>query len=297
MKNCKFDYSVAICTFNGSKYIEKQIDSILEQPILPKEIIISDDGSQDDTITKIKRIFSDREFLNYKLLKNPKKGIINNFFFAISQTSSEIIFLSDQDDIWLPNKVEIFMEEFSKKNCTHPFLLFSDAILIDSKNQIFSHSFFQYQGLSPLVFTDDSIIYKNCVQGASCAFNSAMRSLLQDSLKVISVDNIYMHDWWLAILAKYYGSYHFIDKPLIAYRQHNNNQIGAFNKKLKYIHYILKTKHYVSNFIKAIKQNRELYKMVNKYPIENFCIKHQKYKNIHSIKKIILRCYNLFNIR
>lgn len=287
-----FLYDIILCTYNGAPFISKQLESFLIQDIKPNKVIISDDGSSDDTLSIISNFFNQKNFTNYEIISGPKKGVVNNFFFALKYAESDYIFLSDQDDIWHKEKIS----EFAKiaHHTDKPNLIFSDAILIDENANEIAPSFFQYQGLTAKCLDDDSILFKNCVQGAACAINKPLRDLVLQSLKVIDVNNLYMHDWWIALLAKYYGGCQFIDKPLIYYRQHINNQVGTSNHKLRFLFYITRFSHYWKNFRKAISQKEELEKFNEKNM--SLYLKNKKeriYKYVPMIKYILIKLMGL----
>ncbi|MDG2947545.1 glycosyltransferase family 2 protein [Bisgaard Taxon 10/6] len=287
-----FLYDIILCTYNGAPFISKQLESFLIQDIKPNKIIISDDGSSDYTLAIINKFFNQKNFTNYEIISGPKKGVINNFFFALKYAKSDYIFLSDQDDIWHKEKIS----EFSKiaHHTDKPNLIFSDAILIDEIANEIDPSFFQYQGLTVKCLDDDSILFKNCVQGAACAINKPLRDLVLQSLKVIDVNNLYMHDWWIALLAKYYGGYQFIDKPLIYYRQHSQNQVGASSNKYRFLSYFLQFTKYWNNFRKAISQINELERVTL---LQNgSSLKYKKNRQYKYIPKIKLLAVKLLNL-
>ena len=116
--------SVCIATYNGEKYLQEQLNSILVQLSEEDEVVISDDGSKDETCTILKE-YAARDS-RIKLFKGPGKGVIANFEFAIEQSSGEYIFLADQDDVWLPEKVQTTLAFFEN----HPKidLVISDCI-------------------------------------------------------------------------------------------------------------------------------------------------------------------------
>ncbi|ELR65064.1 Alpha-L-Rha alpha-1,3-L-rhamnosyltransferase [Photobacterium marinum] len=223
-----FSYSVLICTYNGEKYIEQQIESIINQKIKPDFYYISDDGSSDLTINKVIELFKRYHVSNYVILNGPKRGPSQNFLTSIIDNKSQFLFLADQDDLWCCNKIDEFIK--CLKSSDKPIVWYSDSYLIDEYGRQFSDSFFKYQGLNSNVFLDDSIIYKNCVQGATCCINLSMCKLISKTLETVPLDNILMHDWWIALLAKYFGESVFIDKPLVKYRQHSTNEVGASSK-------------------------------------------------------------------
>ncbi|HAS3607711.1 TPA: glycosyltransferase family 2 protein [Vibrio cholerae] len=226
-------YDVILCTFNGDSFIDAQLESILLQEQRPKKIIISDDGSTDETIRIARDIFDKHGFENYQFVKGPMSGVVRNFFEALKYCTSEFVFLSDQDDIWVSSKVTIYLEKVKSLDLDSqiPQLYFSDANLIDECGQLFHNSFFGYQGIDPACIQDGSILYRNCVQGATILLNDSLRKEVLRSLEIISCDSIAMHDWWIALLACSMGRAVFIEEKLIKYRQHRGNLVGAKRKR------------------------------------------------------------------
>lgn len=224
--------SVAMATYNGEKYIKEQIDSILVNLDKNDELIISDDGSTDNTINIIKSYNDER----INLIDGPHKGIKQNFANAISHTTGKYIFLSDQDDIWMNNKVEKIIEIFDKKQAK---LIVHDAIVFDSAtNKVIYDSFFKHRNSGSGVIKN---IIKNTYIGCCMAFD---RDLKKYILPI--PDDIEMHDQWIGILNdKYYDDTIFLNEKLIKYRRHNNNA-----SELK--HYDLKTM--IKNRIQFIKE-------------------------------------------
>lgn len=285
-------YDIVLCSYNGSIFIEKQIRSILEQNIQPRKIIVSDDHSNDNTVELIKDVCHIFNFSNLEVIRGKKLGVIHNFLSSIELATSEYIFLSDQDDIWLPNKAEEFLSAFAKLDPSKPTLVFSDASLIDEDGYGMADSFFSYQGITSDIMADDSILYRNCVQGASCAINRNLQELIKDSLPLINTNNLYMHDWWIALLARYYGQYYFINKPLLQYRQHSRNQVGVFNKNFRLLYYITRFKIYFKNFKKAIKQAKEFEYFSYRYTKKNSILlgkEHRKYSSVSKIKVMFIK--------
>lgn len=206
--------SVCIATFNGEKFIKEQIKSILEQTEQVDEIIISDDNSTDRTLEIIKE-FNDKRI---KILKNKTKGIISNFETALENVKGEYIFIADQDDIWIENKVELTLKILKEYD-----LVIHDAELIDSdKNKIGNKTYFQIINSKKGILRN---IYKCRYLGCCMAFN---RKVLNKALG-FSRKNI-MHDIWIGLVAEKYGKVYFYDKCLIKYRRHGNNLSFASEK-------------------------------------------------------------------
>lgn len=207
----KRDYkiSVAMATYNGEKYIKEQLDSILCQLEKDDEIVISDDGSKDKTI-KIINSYKDKRI---KLIEGPKKGVKQNFANAIEKCTGKYIFLSDQDDIWLENKVEEVLKTFKNEKCdcvTH------DCDVINGDNsKVLIDSFFEYRKSKPGILSN---IYKNKYLGCCMAFNENMKKY------ILPIPNdIEMHDQWIGIICDKHGKSYFLNKKLFHYRRHDEN--------------------------------------------------------------------------
>ncbi|ASA55906.1 glycosyltransferase [Vibrio gazogenes] len=249
-------YSVLICTYHGERYIKEQVQSILDQKYKPEMVIVSDDSSNDLTKEACRQVFNENDYNDFIVINGSKKGVINNFIEHININRSEFLFLSDQDDIWCDNKIEEFEKVVTIT--TTPMLWFSDSCLIDTDGNLISHSFFSFQGLSEKVLNDDSIVFKNAVQGATCCLNLPLCKLVDQSLKHIDIKNIAMHDWWIALLAKYYGQWDFIDQPLVMYRQHSLNVVGAKRRLSNYMNVLIKPWEYYARLKLVLKQKEEL---------------------------------------
>ena len=201
--------SVAIATYNGEKYIKEQLDSILVNLKDNDEIIISDDGSTDNTISIIEK-YNDSRII---IVDGPKSGVKMNFENAIKNCKGKYIFMSDQDDIWMDNKVSIILNKFCDTNCD---LVLHDAIVFNSDaNEIIYNSFFNYRKTKSGIVNN---IIKNNYIGCCMAFDNK----LKDSILPIP-NNIKMHDQWIGILAEKYGTVELIEDKLIKYRRHSNN--------------------------------------------------------------------------
>ncbi|ACX83064.1 putative glycosyl transferase [Aggregatibacter actinomycetemcomitans] len=281
-----FKYDLIVCTLNGASFISAQLKSILTQSILPQKIIVSDDGSTDGTLDVVQQTFLEANFTDYEIVQGPKKGVIANFLSALAYSSADFTFLADQDDIWHHKKAVTFSKMAQTQSPDVPTLTFSDARLIDEYNQEITSSFFVYQALTADCLVDDSILYKNCVQGAACMINRALRNLALDSLPYINLSELYMHDWWLALLARYYGNTQFIDLPLLDYRQHSRNQVGVFNYKWR----LFRFHAYWKNFQQAIRQVKMFEQFVKQYgKPHNLLIRSKRqYLSVPKLKRVLL---------
>lgn len=207
----KRDYfiSVAMATYNGEKYIREQLESILKQLNEDDEIIISDDGSTDNTINIIKS-FEDKRI---KIFDGPRNGVKQNFANAIYNCTGKYIFLSDQDDIWCDNKINIVLKTFEKEKC---MCIVHDCIVFDSSNDdVIYDSFYKYRNSGSGIIKN---IWKNTYIGCCMTIDARMKNT------ILPIPNdIEMHDQWIGLLCEKEGKSLFINDKLINYRRHNDN--------------------------------------------------------------------------
>lgn len=201
--------SVAMATYNGEKYIKEQIDSILCQLGNKDELIISDDGSNDETL----KIINSYEDTRIKLINGPHRGVKQNFANAIKECTGKYIFLSDQDDIWDRKKIEKVFNIFEEKKC---LCVVHDCTVFDSDSKdIIYESFYKFRNSKKGIIRN---IWKNSYIGCCMAFDSKMKKY------ILPIPNdIEMHDQWIGILCEKKGESIFIDDKLIRYRRHNDN--------------------------------------------------------------------------
>jgi len=206
--------SVALASYNGEKYIEEQIRSILKNLEMQDEIIVSDDGSTDRTLEIIKSINDPRVMV----IQGPGMGIKKNFEHAISNCGGRYIFLSDQDDIWAEDKVDKVIAAFLKDK---PPVVVHDCEIVNEEGEIIEDSFYAFRNSGPGKFKN---LVKNTYIGCCMAFDAAMK----DSVLPIP-DDIEMHDQWIGIIGDNLGDNVFIKDKLIKYRRHESNASDAFN--------------------------------------------------------------------
>lgn len=202
--------SAAMATYNGERFIKEQLESILLQLGKDDEVVISDDGSTDETL-KIVRGLKDKRI---RLFDGPKAGVKQNFANAIEKCSGETIFLADQDDVWLPNKVAIVMEAFRKENCE---CVVHDCEVFDSESgKIIESSFFAWRGSKAGKWKN---IWKNSYIGCCMAFKAEMKKY------ILPIPNdIEMHDQWIGVMCEEHGKSVFLPEVLLKYRRHEGNR-------------------------------------------------------------------------
>lgn len=220
-----YKVDVLLSTFNGEKYLSDQIQSLIEQTYNDFLILIRDDGSCDATFSIIQEFKS----------KYPKKiQIVETddftgsakcgFFKLMEVSSSDYSFFCDQDDVWEKDKIERVMsciENLNKVN--DPLLVHHDLRVVDENLNIINDSFADYQKLNCRHNSLNYLLAQNNVTGCTCCINKKLREICLkcDPSRVI------MHDYWFALAASAFGTIIYIKEPLVDYRQHHNNSVGA----------------------------------------------------------------------
>ena len=211
--------SVAMATYNGEKYIYKQLESILNQTIPVDEIIVSDDGSKDSTL-KIVESFNDPRILI--ITDNPNHGYCGNFEWAIKHCTGDYIFLSDQDDIWVPTKVSETLDFFH--SYPEAQLVISDGSLIDKDDNPIEGKFNRFYTfanqcgkLTQEQYLEQST-YNTLANGMCMCFPSSFK----DEIIPFPSTRIF-HDTWIAFCALNIDSCYYINQQLVKYRLHDYN--------------------------------------------------------------------------
>lgn len=213
------EVSIALCTYNGEIFLHEQIESILNQDYANiSEIICVDDNSTDGT-WKILQEYAGK-YSNFKLFRNSSnQGFIRNFEKALTLTSKKFIAIADQDDIWYPNKISKLVRVIGEN-----FMAYSDNEYIGSDRITLGKKFSDFRRLSTCTSCLNFVLY-NGISGHTMLIN---RDLLKYALPF--PDEI-PFDYWLAFHAVQYGVIPYVNEPLVNYRQHDNNALGAIGIK------------------------------------------------------------------
>ncbi|MFB3170433.1 glycosyltransferase family 2 protein [Neobacillus sp. 179-C4.2 HS] len=210
--------SVAMATYNGEKYLEQQIDSILMQLGSDDELIISDDHSSDRTVAIIEKYINNDH--RVKLFMNEESGVTSNFENAIKRTQNEIIFLSDQDDVWKPEKVST-VKGYYKKNPAVQMIM-SDITVVDNQLNTTIDSFYEFRGSRAGVLKN---IVKNSYIGCAMSFRKELKK------KILPIPrSVPMHDMWIGLVADMNKSALLIPEKLIYYRRHDATVTSVENR-------------------------------------------------------------------
>ena len=228
-------HCVILCTYNGEKYLEKQIKSIMEQDREDFCLLYSDDGSTDSTKAILQSL---QEKYGRRITAFPRpmhSGSPAKHFLSILSALAkgevetenlEYIFLADQDDEWFPDKlsktISVIKEEERKFGESLPILCHTDCSLVNSRGELLAKSYRSYQKLPGASYRFSRLLLQNHVTGASVGINKA---LLQYCKEI--PEQVKMHDHWLALLANCFGEIQYLPYASYAYRQHEENVLGA----------------------------------------------------------------------
>ena len=201
--------TIVLCTYNGALYLEQQLNSITSQTYTNLEVIISDDASSDDTVRILKEFEHRKGFKIYYQEEN--LGYIKNFAFALSKASGDFIALSDQDDIWLPHKIETLLHCFGKE-----LLVYSDSLLVDDTGRSMLRKISDirkmYTGNNSKGFFLFNVVWGHALM--------MRRELLQYALPI---PEAVPHDIWFAFKAATISGIRYCDEVLTHYRQHSHS--------------------------------------------------------------------------
>jgi len=211
--------SIAMATYNGERFLRKQLDSIYAQTYQNIEVVVCDDYSSDRTVEILEEYKQKKGLFYYKNRQN--LGYFKNFEKVLGLCEGKYIALADQDDIWLPNKIERLILAINGYS-----LIYSDARYIDEDDRVFAESVRTYTGLpvqsgKPLKY----LTFNSFIIGCTCLFR---KELLSSALPFPEGERY--HDWWLSLVACTQQGILYLDEPLIEYRNHGKNTLGLKKK-------------------------------------------------------------------
>ena len=243
---------ILLASYNGEKYISEQLDSIINQTYKNWELIIRDDGSKDETVTILNKYEKKDERI--KILRDDKGnlGFLKNFEELLFNAKEEFVLFSDQDDFWLKNKLEKFVEkirDLDEKVLSKPLLVHCNSLVCDKKLEIIKEKFID----SKIAKKNNSNIYffEYIVQGSTSMVNKKM---IRESLPFLK--SVTLHDRYFHLLSQFLGTRVFIDESLVKYRQHERNEIGANRSIIKNI---MSKKYFYVEDRKLIEEIKEKY--------------------------------------
>ncbi len=220
--------AVLLATYNGIKYLPEMLDSLESQSCQEFVCYIHDDGSTDGTVEQLQQWMKGHPN-QYHMIEGPAQGSAKrNFLWMLSQVESKYYMFADQDDVWLPEKIEKSFEKLRAMETeeSKPYCIFTDMYVVDQRLQVIDESFIRYIDRSPERVSLNQLLVDNPAAGCTMMFNRSLRDM---ALQIHDINHIEMHDIWLLALAATHGEGHVgvIKEPLVYYRQHDENEMGA----------------------------------------------------------------------
>ena len=276
MKNQKEQIDILLATYNGEKYLSELIDSILSQTYKNIRLIISDDCSKDNTreiLDKYKK--EDSRVIVYKQEQN--QGYVKNFEFLLKKVESDYYMLADQDDVWLPEKVEKSLQKLKAENAD---LVFGDLEVVDQNLKTIYPSFNDFMLLSRKIqkyIKSYKLNYLyNCITGCTVLAKS---KFIPKILPIPTNSKYFIHDHWIGIIMSTYGKVAYMPEKYIKYRQHGDNQVGT-NK--------------ISHKFTKLKQVRELFINVKLGVFGTYVENNDRFPK--EIQELNQKAYDYFNM-
>lgn len=227
--------TILLACYNGKEYLPAQLDSILTQNTTqPFSVLIRDDGSTDGS-QQVLEEYAGRYPGQITLLEQttPTGSAKGNFFALLDAVRQrdlcrpgDYLMFSDQDDVWLPDKVErtLALMEQTQGEPALPALVHGNLKVVDKDLTVLHPSFFAFQGISPQRCSLTNLLVQNCITGCTMMINQPLFALADKTPPECA-----MHDWWLGLLAAAFGKIGYTTQPLMLYRQHGDNSVGAKN--------------------------------------------------------------------
>lgn len=229
--------TVLLAAYNGEKYLEQMIDSIIAQDHTEWHLVLSDDGSDDRTPEILKKYSESMPdqitlYRSGTRFGNPQQ----HFLHLIDRFhDTPYVMLCDQDDVWHTDKITKTYQKMQKIECDPdlPAMVHTDLRVVDSELNCISSSFIGFSGLSGNRLKTNQLLAQNVVTGCTMMINRSLAELVSAHP---CENGVMMHDWWIALLASCCGSCGYLDEPTIDYRQHGHNSVGAKNvRSPKYV--------------------------------------------------------------
>ena len=247
---------ILLATYNGERYIREQIDSILNQDYENWIVRACDDASTDKTyqiLMEYKEKFPDKF-----IIEKRQKGFGSaklNFAHLIQNSSCDYVMCCDQDDVWLPNKISLTLQEMKRNEKDGiPVLVHTDLKVVDAELNVLSDSFFEHSNYNKKPQYKDLLI-QNHVTGCTMMMNRPLVDLVNLQK---DYDDILMHDWLAAIVAAGLGKVAFVDCPTMLYRQHAVNSVGAKKYGLALLISKLRNRSIKKSLIAATRQAEQI---------------------------------------
>lgn len=272
---------ILLSTFNGASFLDDLIRSLYGQTYTDWHLLVRDDGSSDRTPELLKSYY-DNDKDRIALLEGEKKqlGPKKSFEYLLQQSEADYILFCDQDDVWLPGKIEKTLTKMQKLEYHYPgapALVFTDLTVVDKMLREIHSSFWEYMKTDPAnILNIYRLLVNNPVVGCTVMINKKVKELV-----LPFPEEAVMHDWWVALKISQKGVADYIDRPTVLYRLHASNNVGAYQADRKY--YVRR----LTGLPKTFSQNINAVRMLRKLDFRLSVLKFTGYKIQMTLSKLL----------
>lgn len=223
------EVKILLSTYNGERFLKEFLESLCNQTYKDWALVVRDDGSRDSTLKIVEEFASSYLYRGKVSLLRDEGGTLGpcrSFLTLLQRAKGDYFFFADQDDVWLPNKIEKLLsrmieleERYGRKI---PMILHSDAVVVDQNLREIATSLWLYERLDPNRKTLNYLLVQNNITGCCMVVNRALKTLLKEI-----PHRAVMHDWWLGLVASALGLIEYYPERLVLYRQHSGQNTGA----------------------------------------------------------------------
>ena len=246
---------ILMATYNGQTFLREQVSSLQAQTHENWRLLVSDDGSTDDTVELLHTLSDEDERICVLEDEQLHRGPCGRFLWLLEQSSADYVLFCDQDDYWKARKVETLLDACrrseAKLGSDSPVLVFCDAAVVNDRLEPLADSFMAYEHFDPRGTELRQLLVCNVAPGCAMLFNRALIDCLE---LPDDISDVIMHDWWLMLTAAALGTIVYVDEPLIKYRQHETNVEGA--KTFDVLGYLRKLDDVARSHLKCQRQAR-----------------------------------------
>lgn len=234
---------ILLAAYNGERYLSEQIDSIRQQSLVDWSLLVSDDGSKDNTIALINKYCSLDDRIHGISTGIQHGDAKKHFLDLLRYSDHEYFAFCDQDDWWKPNKLEVCLRAMQKLEQRYgsscPLLVYTDMTVTDNSFHVIAPSFLEQSGKKNVSCSLNELLTISVAAGCTIMGNAALREITLKHLSPDLEDKILMHDWWLLLIAASCGHALFLNIPTVLYRQHGDNEVGSepYSVKEKICHF------------------------------------------------------------
>ena len=281
--------NILMATYNGRRYVAKQVESILNQTYNDFRLIISDDGSTDSTV-KILQEYEKSDSRVEIYCHEENQGTVSNFEFLIGKVRSELFMFADQDDYWEPDKIEKTLNKMEEENLD---LVYTDLEVVDSRLNQIAPSYWALKGLDYRIKkynNFESLYLNNFITGCTMLVKSKW---INEFMPLPKNSEYILHDYWVSLIISQKGKIGYLDETTVKYRQHKSNSIGTKTKseqlktfdEIRELFINVKLDHFKTFIQNENKFTSNSYKQLNKKALKY-------YEDLKEVKKFTLK--NLF---